>query len=333
MCKCMYVYIYIHVYVCIYSNTYKFHNLHFHILFSRHSVIHSCSVCHSDFVFFCVVVACKCTRFSTISWIACSDYFFYRWCSGVNGSATVRLWGVWATNSTWLETHVIYDEVMLHLWMSHWTQMNESWHTDAWVVSHMNAWANSIWLELHVMNHCDTCDESFMHVLRNMWWIIYTCVKTHMTNHCKPYDESFLHVCDESFTYVRGRIRQIMVIRVMNCLCMCWETCDESFTHVWWHIWRIIATRVINCVYLCCDESFTHVWRLIWWIIVIRVINRLCMCWDTCENHLHMCEDPYDESLWRVWWIVYTCVVMSHLHMCEVIYDEESCSTYEWVLV
>ena len=131
----------------------------------------------------------------------------------------------------WVIPHISRSHgVMAHIWMSHGTHMNESWHTYEWVMAHVwrshttHEWSHDpfirifVWMDHVIIHMCGmapsyVCHDSFIRAP----WLIHMCAMTHP------------HVCYDSFICVPSPVN--------TCAIDYWFVWHDWFTRVPWLRW------------------------------------------------------------------------------------------------
>ena len=109
-----------------------------------------------------------------------------------------------------------YEWVMVHIWMSHGTHMNESWHTFEWVMAHMWQWC-SLWLSEHtIAKHSRRwwCDLILMPYLETHIWFIYIYIYTYIYTYVYIYIYLYIHLHNQNCLYIYA----YMYIHICNIL-------------------------------------------------------------------------------------------------------------------
>ena len=204
------------------------------------------------------------------------------------------------------ESLLAYECAMSHIWMSHATQIDESWHTCEWIMSHI----------------------SMSHVARMNGWLVHTCDMTHRYawQDCSRYN-----------------IRPVTWL--INVTHMCgmthWYLWHDSFICVTWLIHMCDMTHQCH-TYICTrDMTLTHTYA---WHICMRDMTlthtytgHTCMCdigescyWPdvvplTARTALmrtdELCHGGYEDHM-SVY--MYTNQYTSHRAVC--IRDSKSCA-------
>ena len=167
--------------------------------------------------------------------------------------------------------------------MSHVTRMNESCHTNEWVMSHMS------------MSHTHSfmCDMTHWYT-----WLNYThswlIILTHLTRY--PHYHPFVFVCHDSFvTHNTDTRDSIILIRdsthdslhslpfIRVCVsCVSWLIRDSEY----WHTWLDISIRIHSCscvMYTYISHTWLkHVTHIIW-------MSHVAHTNETCHTY-HMNE-------------------------------------------
>ena len=90
----------------------------------------------------------------------------------------------------------MYEWVMSHRWMSHVKQMNESCHTDEWVISHIGKRDSQV-VRSHIWKVGLTCHTFGMwvsHETPNPWFTIQWNTLQHTATHCNTLQHTATHL-------------------------------------------------------------------------------------------------------------------------------------------